>query len=86
MWVYNFGRVAPKPYQTSSVGVGIGLWNADLLKPPDATVKPRRFEWKGLRSSIHRHFHRQFYDFVRPLLCMLNLYAQAGCGYLPRLT
>jgi len=44
MWVYKFGRVDLVPYQTSSDGDGIGLWNADLLKPPDAAVKPGRFD------------------------------------------
>ena len=86
MWVYKLGRVALVPYETSSDGDVIDLWNADLLKPPDAAVKPGRFDCKALQSSVHRHFHRQIYGFVRPLLCMLNVYAQAGCGYLRRIT
>ena len=86
MWVYNFGSLALEPCQTSNDGDGVRLWNADLLKPPDAGVKPGRSGWKALQSSVHRHFHRQIYSFVRPLLCMLNGCARAGCGYLPRFT
>ena len=74
MWVYNFGRVAVEPYQTSSDGGGIGLWNAGLLKSPDAAVKPRRFDWKALQSSIHIGIDNFTISFVHFSVCLTSLH------------
>jgi hypothetical protein len=63
---------AVEPYQTTNDGDGNGLWNAGLLKPPDAAVKSGRFDWKTPQSSIHRHIHN--FTFVHFSVCLTSMH------------